>query len=388
MKEKISRRTFIAATGAVMLPAARYTMANNNKELTLFVGTYTSRKSKSEGIYVMKFNAETGVLSEPKLAAATEEPSFLAVSRNGKYLYSANETLKFESADSGYVSAYAIDRESGMLKFLNRQSSQGSAPCHVSITEHGDMVLVSNYLGGNVVAFRLNNDGSLAPATDNKLHVGKGPNVSRQEAPHCHSTIIDDENKLAFVNDLGIDRIVTYAIDRKSGKLTANGESYSTKPGAGPRHFKIHPNGKFAFVNNELDMTVTSLSYAGRSGKLTEIQTLSSLPEGYKRSNDSIADLHVSGDGRFLYVSNRGHDSIVSYSIDEKSGALSLLEFVKTGGRSPRNFALDPTGKFLLAANQTSGSVTVFRIDKETGRLAATGISASVPTPVCLVFSK
>jgi len=217
----ISRRLFLAAAAAAVIP--RHTMANYEKELTLYVGTYTSRKSKSEGIYALKFNTETGKLTQPVLAAKTEEPSFLVVSRNGKYLYAVNETLKFEGADSGYVSSFAIDRETGTLKFLNRQPSLGAAPCHISITEKGDLILVSNYLGGNVVAFPVNADGSLTPASDNKRHVGKGPNASRQEAPHCHSAIIDDENKFAFVSDLGTDRVVTYSIDRKSGKLTANG---------------------------------------------------------------------------------------------------------------------------------------------------------------------
>ncbi|HQU93165.1 MAG TPA: lactonase family protein, partial [Pyrinomonadaceae bacterium] len=207
--------------------------------------------------------------------------------------------------------------------------------------------------------------------------------------PHAHSVVLDPANKYLFVNDLGIDRIVSYSVDGKTGKVTANAENYATKPAAGPRHFKFHPNDKFAFVNNELDMTVTSLAYDASNGKLTEIQTLSTLPDGYKiTKTDSVADIHVSPDGRFLYVSNRGHDSIASYAIDANNGTLTPIEFTKTGGKMPRNFAIDPSGSFLLAANQTSNSITVFKIDKKTGRLISNDVEVSIPRPVCLVFAK
>ncbi|MFT3743809.1 MAG: lactonase family protein [Pyrinomonadaceae bacterium] len=365
-------------------------MANDpdDKEMRLYVGTYTSGSSKSKGIYQLRFDPKTGILSEPLLAVATEEPSFLAVSRDGKYLYSANETLKFEGNNSGYVSAFAIERSSGSLTFLNRYATSGAAPCHVAISEKGDLVVVANYLGGNVAVFKTNADGSLQPASDIKQHTGKGPNAERQEAPHCHSAIFDHTNKFVLVNDLGIDRIVTYAVDSKAGKLTANGESYAAKPGSGPRHFKFHPNGKFAFSCNELDMTVSSLEWDAKLGRLSEIMTVSTLPADYKRTNDSVADLHVSHDGKFLYVSNRVHDSIAVYVIDEKTGSIRSIDFTKTGGKGPRNFAIDPTGNFLLAANQRSDSITVLRIDKKTGKLTPTENTITVPTPVCLIFGK
>lgn len=363
-------------------------MANIENGLRLYAGTYTSGDSKSKGIYLLNFDPKSGGLSEPKLVAETEEPSFLAVSRDGKYLYSANETLKFEGKDSGYVSAFEINRKTGDLKFLNRQPSHGAAPCSIAISDDGKLVLVANYLGGNVAAFPVNSDGSLKPASDIKQHVGKGTHP-RQEAPHAHSVVLDRANKYLFVNDLGIDRIVSYSVDGKTGKLTANAENYSTKPAAGPRHFKFHPNGRFGFLNNELDMTVTSLAYDASSGKLAEIQTLSTLPDGYKITKaDSVADIHVSPDGRFLYVSNRGHDSIASYAIDVNNGTLTPIEFTKTGGKMPRNFAIDPTGNFLLAANQISDSITVFKIDNESGTLTSTNAGAAIPRPVCLVFAK
>jgi len=382
----ISRRNFIAA--AAMLPAlGRELMANNDNEFTLYAGTYTSGRSKNKGIYMLKFDARTGVLSAPMLAVVSEEPSFLAVSRNGKYLYSANETLEFEGKDSGFVSAFAVQPD-GTLKFLNRQASGGAAPCHLTITDKGDLVLVANYLGGNVAAFPVNDDGTLEPASDIKQHTGKGTNPDRQEAPHCHSVILDKANRYAVVDDLGIDRVTTYAVDRKKGTLTAVGEGYAAKPGSGPRHFKFHPNGKLAVVNFELNMTVTSLAYDARTGVLAEIQTLSTLPEGYKGKNLSVADLHVSHDGRFLYVSTRGHDSIASYAIDEKTGMMTPIECVKTGGIAPRNFALDPTGNFLLAANQNSSTVTIFRIDRKTGKLTPMPNTTAVPSPVCLIFAQ
>lgn len=371
---------------AALMPTVKMTMANSDSRLSLYVGTYTSG-SKSKGIYLIKFDPAMGNLSEPNLVAATEEPSFLAISRDRKYLYAANETLKYEGKDSGYVSSFGIDHKTGGLKFLNRQPSHGAAPCHISITDKGDLVLVANYLGGNVAAFPTDTDGTLKPASDIKQHLGKGPNKDRQEAPHAHSVILDKTNSFVFVNDLGIDRVVTYRLDSKGGKLVETGESYSSKPGAGPRHFKFHPNDKFAFLNNELDMTVSSLAFDVQSGRLTELNTLSTLPEGYKGTNDSVADLHVSPDGRFVYVSNRGHDSIASYSIDEKSGKLTSFDFVKTSGKAPRNFAIDPSGNFLLAANQNSDSITVFKIEKKTEKLTATGTSAEVPKPVCLIFN-
>lgn len=388
---QISRRKFIEAAASI-IPASVAVkkinaMANNEKELRLYIGTYTSGRSKSKGIYLSIFDARSGELTSPQLVAETEEPSFLAISKNAKYLYAVNETLKYDGEDSGAVTAYAIDRSTGGLKFLNKQASRGGAPCHISITEKGDLVLVANYLGGNVAAFPVNKDGSLQPSSDVVQHIGRGPNPDRQEAPHCHSVILDEHDRFAVVDDLGIDKAMIYAVDRKAGKLIDTGNFYSTRPGAGPRHFKFHPNGKFAYLNAELDMTVTSLSWDGNLGKLAEVQTLSTLPANYKQtSKDSIADLHISKDGKILYVSNRGHDSISSFSINERSGEMTLLETIKTNGRTPRNFALDPTGSFLLVANQNSANITIFKIDKDSGKLTLIPKAIPAPAPVCLCF--
>lgn len=384
-KHLLNRRSFLASAAAVIPFIHTVTMANNDTILDLYIGTYTSGTSKSKGIYLVKFDTRNGKLSEPKLVAETDDPSFIAVTSNGKYLYCVNETLKYEGKDSGYVSAYAINKADGSLTFINKQPSHGAAPCHISVTKKGDLVFVANYLGGNVAVFPTAKDGELLPATDIKQHTGKGPNAARQEAAHAHSIMLSPDENFAFVNDLGIDRVVGYAIDKKEQKLSS-ADAYSAKPGAGPRHFKFHPNGKFAFMNNELDMTVTSLVYDKKNGKLTEVETHSTLPAGRKSKSDSVADLHLSPDGRFLYVSNRGHNSIAVFAVNEKTGSLTAKEFIPTGGKTPRNFAIDPTGRFLLAANQDSNTITIFKRNRQTGRLTPTNISATTPKPVCLIF--
>jgi 6-phosphogluconolactonase len=244
---------------------------------------------------------------------------------------------------------------------------------------------VANYVGGNIAVLPVNADGSLGKAIDLEQHQGSGPDKTRQEAAHAHSIMLDPGNKYAFVNDLGIDRIMIYEFDLKNGKLAPNPKQpfYQTKPGAGPRHFKIHPAGKYAFAVNELDMTVTSLGYDQLKGTLKEIQTISAVPAGFAGEN-TCADIHISPNGRFLYASNRGHDSIVAYRIVEASGRLELIEHVSTQGKTPRNFTIDPTGKFMLVANQRSNSIATFSIDQKSGRLKYSGHTISVPSPVCL----
>jgi 6-phosphogluconolactonase len=393
-KNDFSRREFLQMVGgaAAIFPlaaTAAYSQTSKNektKEMLVYVGTYTSGKSRSEGIYIYKFDAETGALSPYKTVANVVEPSFLAIDKDRKYLYSVNETVEYEGKKSGAVSAFAIDRKTGDLRFLNKQPSLGGAPCHVSVSKNGKFVLVANYLGGNVSVFPVETGGSLGASVDSEQHSGAGANRERQEAPHAHSIILDRNNRFAFVNDLGIDKIVIYRFDDETGKLEPNAEQpfYQTKAGAGPRHFKFHPRGRFAFVINELDSTISSLAYDEKRGTLKEIQTVSTLPADSTRRSNSCADIHVSPNGAFLYGSNRGHDSIVSFKIDETTGRLELIEHVSTQGRTPRNFAIDPTGAFLLAANQNSDSVVTFRIDEKTGKLQPTGNKVTIPTPVCL----
>jgi len=357
----------------------------NPKEMLVYIGTYTSGKSRSEGIYIYKLDFASGALEPYKTVKNVVEPSFLAIDKNKKYLYAVNETIEYEGAKSGAVSAFAINQKTGDLEFLNKQPSLGGAPCHVSVSDNGKFVLVANYIGGNVAVFPIEKNGNLGAAIDLEQHGGEtGPNKDRQEAAHAHSINLDENNRFAVACDLGTDKIMVYQFDGESGKLKSNEQPYfQTKAGAGPRHSVFHPNGKTAFVINELDSSVTSLSFDAKRGTLKEIQTIPTLPVGWAGAN-TCADIHVAPNGKFLYGSNRGHDSIVSYKINEKTGGLELVEHVSTGGKTPRNFAIDPSGKFLLAANQNSDSIVIFRIDEQSGKLSATGKTVQVPSPVCL----
>jgi len=391
-KNNFTRRDFLktAALGTLGLTLAESVYGQqsdnkNSKEMLVYIGTYTSGKSKSEGIYIYKLNLASGALESYKTVKNVVEPSFLAIDKSKKYLYAVNETVEYEGKQSGAVSAFAINQKTGDLEFLNKQPSLGGAPCHVSVSDNGKFVLVANYVGGNVAVFPVGKDGKLGASIDLEQHSGSGANKERQEAAHAHSIMLDENNRFVFANDLGIDKVMIYEFDKQSGKLKPNSAQpfYQTKAGAGPRHFKFHPNEKFAFVINELDMTISSLAYNAKQGMLKEIQIVPTLPADFSGAN-TCADIHVAPNGKFLYGSNRGHDSIVSYRIDEKTGKLEYVEHTSTGGKTPRNFAIDPDGQFLLAANQNSDSIVVFRIDEKSGKLEPTGKTAQVPSPVCL----
>lgn len=388
MKNKLTRRGFLTlgAVGILFTKSAKgfLNMDTKSKEMLLYVGTYTSKGS--EGIYVYKFDAETGSLSRLHTIKNVVEPSFLAIDKSRKFLYAVNETEEYEGKKSGAVSAFAIDQKTGDLKILNKVASLGGAPCHLSISDNEKFVFVANYLGGNVSVFPIEADGRLGTSVDLQQHNGTGPNKERQEAAHAHSINPDRKNNYAIVCDLGVDKVFIYEFDHKTGKLKPNPaqEIYRTKPGAGPRHFAFHQDGKLAFLINELDLTVSSLSFDHEKGTLAEIQTVSTLPENASRTGATCADVHVSPNGKFLYGSNRGHNSIVVYKIDEKTGNLEYVQHVSTGGKNPRNFAIAPNGKFLLAANQSSDSIIIFAIDEETGKLTQTANKTTVSMPVCL----
>lgn len=358
----------------------------NVKEMLVYVGTYTSGKSKSEGIYIYKLDMETGALNHFSTVAGVVEPSYLTIDKHKRFLYAVNETVEFEGEKSGAVSAFAIDKKNGNLAFLNKQSSRGGAPCFITTSENGKFVLVANYAGGNVSVFPVEKDGRLSPFVELSQHSGSGPKTDRQEAAHAHSINLDRNNRFAFAADLGIDKLMIYSFNSQTGKLKPNPEQpfYQTKAGAGPRHFTFHQNGKFAFLINELDLTVTSLSYDEKLGTLKEIETVPTLPPNASAAGATCADIRVSPNGKFLYGSNRGHNTIVSYRIKENTGRLEHVEHVSTQGKKPRNFAIDPSGKFLLVANQDSDNIVVFRVDEKNGKLRPTGFSAQVPTPVCL----
>ena len=352
--------------------------------MLVYVGTYT--RTESEGIYVYRMDEKTGELSYISHAAGIENPTFLAIHPNGRHLYAVSEVPEYRGQSSGAIAAYDIDGDAGALTQINERPTGGPGPCHVAVDTTGRFALVANYLGGSVCVLPIRYDGSLGEATDFVQHEGSSVDPLRQGEPHAHSVNIDDSSGHVYVADLGIDKVMTYRLDADNGKLTPNDPPFAKlRDGAGPRHLAFHPDGKTAYLINELDSTVTAFGLDAELGALDEIQTLSTLPEDFSGTSH-CADIHVSPSGRFLYGSNRGHDSIAIYSIDGGSGKMTLLGHEPTGGRTPRNFAIDPTGAFLLAANQDSDSIVTFRIDGGTVLLKATGGVATVPMPVCLKF--
>jgi 6-phosphogluconolactonase len=337
---------------------------------------------------VYRFDLETGDLTLAQTVPDVVNPTFLALHPSGRFLYAVNEVLEYAGSSSGSVSAFAVDRGTGALALLNEQPTLGGDPCHLSIPRTGHHVLVANYAGGSVAMYRIAADGSLGGTSDFKQHNGSSIDPGRQTAPHAHSVTIDPTTRFAMVADLGLDRIVVYRLDLVQGRLVPNDPPfYQGKPGAGPRHFDFHPSGRYAYVINELDLTLSALAYDSVGGVLTHLQTESTLPAGIEPFG-STADVHVHPSGRFVYGSNRGHDSIVVFAIDASTGGVTYVENQSTGGQTPRNFAIDPTGTLLLAANQDTHTIVTFRIDGETGKLTPTGASIASPSPACIKFAR
>ncbi len=386
-----ARRKFLKLAGlgamGLMLPdlsLARIRSARRPVELLVYVGTYTS--GKSEGIYLYRLNLSSGELKHFTTTRDVKDPSYLALAPNRRFLYAVNEVEEFENKKSGALSAFAIVQKTGELKLLNQKPSLGGAPCYVVVDTSGRFVLVANYVGGNVAVLPVNSDGSLGEATDVKQFAGSSMDANRQEGPHAHCIVLDHSNRFAYACDLGTDKIMGFRFDARQGKLIPNGKPWvQLKAGAGPRHLTFHPGGKYAYVVNELHATLTALAHDRTSGNLNELQTVPTLPQDFTAANTS-ADIHISPDGRFLYCSNRGHDSIAAFKIDQRSGKLTFVNHESTRGKAPRNFVIDPTGAFLLVANQKSDNIVVFRREMKTGRLSATGHAADVPSPVCLKF--
>lgn len=361
------------------------TETNNRFQATLFVGTYTNGKSK--GIYTLDFDTITGELKQRNVCGGIVNPSFIALDNKREFLYAVSETDKYNSKKSGGVYSYKIDGDEGGLHFINSASSNGAHPCHIIVDKSDQFVLVANYSGGNISVIRLNEDGSLGETVDVVQHSGSSVNKQRQEAPHAHSINLDSSNKFVVAADLGIDKLMLYNFNVENGKLIpARQKHVEAKPGAGPRHFAFHPNGKNAFVINELDSTITGLRFDQKYFSLEPIQTIPTLPKNYKGEN-TCADIHIHQNGKFVYGSNRGHDSIAVFSFNAITQNLSLIQHQPTLGKTPRNFVVDPSGKFLLVANQNSDSIIVFSIDSTTGKLYETGKQIEIPNPVCLLFN-
>ncbi len=353
----------------------------------VYIGTYTKAKGAkvpSEGVYLFSLDSETGKLTAKGLVAEGTNPSFLAVSPSKKNLYAVSE-----AGGAGALSAYALDRKTGKLSPLGTQSTPGQGFCHVAIDATGKVAMAASYGGGQVVSLPIKEDGALGETATFIQHEGpSGANAKRQEKPHAHSVHVDKGNKFAFACDLGCDKIFIYKMDTATAKLVPNDPAFGTVPaGGGPRHFAFHPNGKFAWTNNEMTCSVTGFVYDATKGELKTLDTISTLPPGVAVDPAfSTAEIIVHPNGKFLYVSNRGHDTIACYSVDSETGKLTYLENAPALVEVPRNFGIDPTGKWLITAGQKSSSLAVFSIDQATGKLKPTGQTVDVGSPVCVKF--
>jgi 6-phosphogluconolactonase len=371
--------TLVAAVGSDERATAEPAAATAR----VYVGTYTAG-SGSKGIYRLRLDLATGALSPEGEPTETVSPSFLALHPNGRFLYAVNETGDGPADPPGGVSAFAIDPGSGALTLLDRQSSGGPAPCHLSLDRDGKHLLVANYWGGSVAVFPVADDGRLGPASSLVQHTGGTTTPGRDPGPHAHAVHLDPEGRFVLVADLGRDELMVYRFDGGKGTLAPHQPAaLSLGEGAGPRHLTFDHDGRHVFVINELASTVAVLAYDATAGTLAHVQTASTLPAGFSGKN-STAEVVLSPDGRFLYGSNRGHDSIAVFAVDPATRRLTPLGHHSTLGSTPRNFAIDPTGRWLLAANQRSDSITVFRRDTASGALAPVGEPYRVPRPVCL----
>ena len=354
------------------------------QSILVFIGTYTG--PKSHGIYRFRFDRSTATPSAPELAAETESPSFLAIHPNKRFLYAVGEVATFSGKPSGAVTAFSIDPKTGNLTRLNAQASGGPGPCYVVADKAGKNVLVANYTGGSVAVLPIADNGQLSPATSFIQHRGKGANPQRQEGPHAHSINLDRDGRFAIAADLGLDELLVYRFDAARGVLEPNDPPFiKLQDGAGPRHFTFLPASNYAYVINEMQSSVTALRYDPAKGVFHSIATVSTLPADFHGDN-TTAEVQAHPSGRFVYGSNRGHDSIAVFRVNPGTGELQPIQHQSTQGKVPRNFGIDPSGHYLLAANQNSDNVVIFRIDQQSGRLTPTGKEVAVPSPVCVKF--
>jgi 6-phosphogluconolactonase len=359
----------------------------------VYIGTYTDPilfgtgkilEGKGEGIYVYRMDPATAAMALIKTNSGITNPSYLAFDAGCSYLYAVNELKTYQDEPTGTVSAFAVDSKTGQLTYLNKKPTGGTDPCHLIVDHTGKYVLLANFMSGSVCVLPIQADGSLGDASDFIQHQGSSIDPNRQQGPHAHAVTLDESNRYVFVPDLGLDKTLIYRFDADSGELVPNdAPSVAVKPGAGPRHVVFHPNGGYAYLINELDSTIAAYQYDREKGRLRDIQTISTLPEDF-HGLSTCADVQVAPGGQYLYGSNRGHDSIVIYKIDQSTGRLGCIGHESTRGNTPRNFAIDPAGNFLLAANQDSDTIVTFRIDPQSGKLHPTGQVTEVPTPVCV----
>jgi 6-phosphogluconolactonase len=390
----MSRRDFLllAGTGAISLLIQSCQMnrfgrnSMSDQKILLYVGTYQKEDPNApgtmrKGIYTYQLDRDSGQLSLHSEINDIENPSFLAVDSQQRFLYAVNENYRPEDCS---VHAYRIDPQSGMLSYINQQPSLGSSPCYVTVDQTDHLVAVANYSSGSVTVLPIGENGDLLPSSDFHQHSGSGIDPDRQEGPHAHCSVIDPTNRYLFAADLGIDKIMGYRLDLGGNQLIPHVPPYfEMPPGCGPRHIRFHPDGGLAYVINELDSTITALNYDSAGGSFSMIETVSTLPEDYQ-GESFCAELCIAPKGNFLYGSNRGHDSLAIFAIDETAGRLSLVAHQSTHGKTPRNFAIDPSGTFLLVANQDSDNIVTFHIDPSSGFLEYVEQITDIHKPVCL----
>lgn len=356
--------------------------SDDSTEEWIYVGTFDGRDS--QGLYVFEFDRETLEFTERQTLSDRESPNFQALHPSGEYLYSVSNEAFSGQTGHGTLTAYRIEDQTGMLSRLNEQSTGGRGAAHVSVDPQGRFVYVSNYSGGNLSVFAIGEDGQVSEAVDVVEHEGSSINEHRQNAPHVHSVIPSVDGRFIYVSDLGIDRIMIYEVNPSTGELrTADNPYVQNTPGAGPRHFTFHPNGQFAYSLEELTSTVAVFDVDPETGGLIKSQRVDMLPEEFDGDN-TAADIHMSPDGRFLYASNRGHDSLVIYEVDPDNGQLHYVEHEGTRGAHPRNFLIDHTGNYVFVANRDADNIVIFERDKETGQLNYTGNQIQVPMVVCI----
>jgi 6-phosphogluconolactonase len=349
---------------------------------TVWIGTTTPRSGQSKGIYRATMDLETGVLSKPELAAEMSSPGFVALHPDGTRLYCV---CQLPDGQGGGVAAFEISEDKQSLRLLNTQPIGDGSACHLTVDKTGRCLFSAQYGGGSVAVFPLDAEGRIRPRSALMEHEGSGPNEVRQKAPHPHWVGVDPANRFLFVPDLGIDQVVIYRIDFETGQIERHGAG-RCPAGAGPRHMKFHPNGKMAYVVNELDLSVTVFRYDAQAGTLDPVQTISTLPEELREVRCSGSEIRVHPSGKFVYAANRGHDTIAAFRVDPNSGELEFIEREPIRGSWPRNFNLDPTGQWLLAAGRNSNTIAIFRVDAEHGGLIFTGKTVNCPTPICVEF--
>jgi 6-phosphogluconolactonase len=363
---------------AFVLVTAVATLRAAAADMFVYFGTHVSGSGK--GFSIAHFDTDTGALTTPKFDLDAVAPAFFVIHPDGRHLYTCN------SGRPGGVSAYAIEPKTGHLTLLNSQPAGGADTSYISLDKTGRYALAANYEGGNIAVFALKPDGSLGDRTAFVQHSGTSVNPQRQSHAFAHSIITDPSNRFALVADLGLDKVFVYRFNEKDGTLATNDPPFvAVKPGSGPRHVKFHPAGKHVYLINEMGSVVIAFNWDAARGALTEFQTVSTLPEDFKGAS-ACAELEIHPNGKFLYGSNRGHDSLAVFSIEPETGKLKLIEHVSTQGKTPRNFAFDPTGKWIIVTNHGSNNAVVFRVDENTGRLTQTGPPVAVPYPFCERF--